>query len=285
MKRALPVLGLVLLCGLVFLLGRQFRVWEDAASGPEEGHPDGFVPLEERYEGLDQAVLQGLRLPGGEGIEEVTLGALTIRKKKVGIVRIGAFNEAFLEDLRLVVNEKLFSAVDGGSNVVPKVVMPPAVKLGPGHSPPRRKKPSADPGVVSKSGEQLTGAIKDLHSGMLALSAFKKKKVSSITVDGFTFVLKRENAPELCLIRCDKMSPNVAGSSRRELSLGGKVMFRNVAGESLCCESAVMSLGKTVLIAAKDVTIVTPAGTKKRGRMSFPLDPLVINPGFQKVAE
>ena len=278
LKRTACVLGFAVLVALVFALDWYYRSAEETEAGVNQPDSLRHVPPEKRHENLDNKIVSGLKSPGNKGIEQIEVGSLVIRKKKMGFIRIGGLNEVLLEDLRVTVNEDFFlpscEPSARGREQAPSAVQSPGK-----HSSLVNRGHSHLVGGTSRTGIQLRQLVRDLAPQVRSLSLLRPKKVSSVTVCNVSVVLARENVPDLCIVECRSLAPD---PEERELKLHlkGRVTFRNTADETLHCGKAVVCLDERCLVIAGDVTVLTSDGTNKLEKLRFPLDSLVKNPGF-----
>ncbi len=246
------------------------------------------VPVERRHDGLNVSVFKGLRLMGVWGCERIEVGSFEIRKKKIGFLRVGALNEAIVRDVRVVVRAGFFEE-DGDFDVNWRRF---AAQNGVAAGNDRRSANtpvSANSAAVRNTasfgrvkgtpGEFSKGLASELLGALWHYSPYRDQSVSGILVRNLEFVLQRDDGSELCLLQCNNASPR-SGKGADVTGLQGNVIFRNMRGEFLRCDEAVLALSGNPVVFASRGTVDTTASIHRFEKISFRLASLFQDASF-----
>jgi hypothetical protein len=268
------ILLIVLLMGL-WLLSRHyapFRQKNDIA----QIDPHRNMPRETRYQGLDYFSATGLRLPAYKGVKTIEIGSVLLRRKKTGFIRIGAFNEALISDVRIVLDAEAFGFKATVSAVATNI------GVGPVSEPSNREKQvlltmEGSPQCRSATeetntinapqneiSETLQQVFKDVITGLFSKNqkisgaAFRNVGIDVIDAAGFSWSLLHADGAML-----------VATPSRRELRFQGNIVIRNTEGDILTCEKANLVAGRAPTIVASHGNIQTQIGIRPFKELTF----------------
>jgi hypothetical protein len=227
------------------------------------------VPAEQRHHGLDRVIAAGIRLPGRGGIEQVEVGSFEISKKKIGHIRLGAYNEAVIRRLTLTVNRSFFaeSALTGL-----RIFLPGEAGL---HKvAPKWRLDRFASGAISNYFFSAAGPLSGSLWDLWAYSPHSGQSISGMSIRNFRLVLRSGGSPDLVLVRAGRVAPGT-GRGHSRLVLSGNVRFEDIAGRRLLCEEAILLLEDKLRVTATRGLRVSAEGTQTVGRITFPLRALV----------
>lgn len=251
-----------------------------------------------KYKGLNTMILRGLRWRSDDGSILMLVGSMDVRKKKLGFLRIGAFNEMVLKDVKLVLPENSLRQVKGVLPVVdvsqPKdSAQQVEVVSATGGAPlpndssrqvvtttggaPQPKGQSSASGVLPcpspslRASTGMAAAFQEIFTASSKVSGLTRKKISSVIVENFSMVVHQEAQDrEKCVVRCDRISPELS-ASHVCVVMKGDVQFENNQGETLQCEKAVIRSGPPPTVIAQDAHLTSSNSVATFKKFCFPV--------------
>jgi hypothetical protein len=227
----LPLLCVVVALAWIFAPGRQ----------PASDAQRDDVPPARRYAGLDLFKGEGFRLPAHDGIKSVTIGTFLIQRKKTGFLRLGAFNEAVLSDVRIVLDA--------------------AVLL-----------PAANPPLaVATVSDRLADTLVRLASEIRPALMAQDTRISSVRIRNVDVLVGRLDGSEYRVLHGGQVRSSLSSLKNREFVLEDGVTLATVGGEVLTCETAVMVLRSPATVTARKGTIESRDSKGGFKELSVPL--------------
>lgn len=249
-RSILGLLGAVLMAGAI---GAALVAWSVTRSARRaEPEPEPVIPPEQRHDYLDVTVVKGLRYRHPGRGWDVRVGAVEIRRKSLGFIRIGAFNEALITDMHITLTPE-FSV----SEVIALLrSLTDASSVGEANGTPSGRGPRQ----VGFFLEQL--GVTSPHAGT---------RVSSVRVRNLSLRFAPGNGePEIIYLSAS--SANIRGG---ELRLGGRISFGTPADQQIRCREARLSLGEPPMVSLRKAVVYSGGVTQTVDRLSFPLSALL----------
>lgn len=238
------------------------------------------VPAGKRHEGLDVGVLQGLRLQNVLGCRRIEVGSFGVRKMAMGFIRIGAFNEAVVNGLRVTVDNDFFTTSNEVVRAALRIQPPPAQADGQRRQGQATARPAPSGRGFSVARSSTTGLVSQVFGVLWQYSPCRDQRVSGFVIQDLSLLLAVRDGEDLCLLRCRSAAPWTAGA-QAHLILRGDVVFRNTLGETLRCEEARLVFAEPPLVHVQKATILSPGSTGRVDRISFPLRSLADGRRFE----
>jgi len=255
-RAILPELLLVILIAGLWLLARNYNSFQQDKDTAEVD-PHQNMPRETRYRGLDYFSATNLRLPAYEGVKTIEIGSLLLRRKKTGFIRLGAYNEALISDVRIVLDAKAFGlkpaipilATNTASRTEPALPNPgkPVAPAMAGRPPGRPVREEVNGGKVPKN--EISDTLQQIFKNVIAGLSAQNQKISGLTIHNIGIDVTDEVGSSWTLLRADEASL-VATPSHRGLRFQGNVVMGNTQGDRLACERTSLILGNSPQIVA-----------------------------------
>ncbi|MBP7830715.1 MAG: hypothetical protein KA248_12445 [Kiritimatiellae bacterium] len=243
---------IICLAGGLFccVAGLLMRVaWRENSSVPK---PKDIISPNPDHDRLDYEVVKGLKYSDPDKGWSVSVGAVEIRRKPIRFIRIGAFNEALIRDIRLTMDLK-----QDPSNFATLL---------------RQLGSSLDmqETMASRGGRnraRLTAFLEQLG----AKSPYHKTRVSSVRIQGISLLVTQGDAnPDLVLLSAD--SATFHGTRCR---LGGSVEFSSLGGQRITCREAELTLATEPMISTHTAILQAAGSTQEVEAVSLPLAALL----------
>jgi hypothetical protein len=252
----LPLLCVVVALAWIFAPGRQ----------PASDAQRDDVPPARRYAGLDLFKGEGFRLPAHDGIKSVTIGTFLIQRKKTGFLRLGAFNEAVLSDVRIVLDAAVLLPAAGPSNALAATAgpasplpQPPAVSV------------ANPPLAVATVSDRLADTLVRLASEIRPALMAQDTRISSVRIRNVDVLVGRLDGSEYRVLHGGQVRSSLSSLKNREFVLEDGVTLATVGGEVLTCETAVMVLRSPATVTARKGTIESRDSKGGFKELSVPL--------------
>lgn len=255
-ERRIDLILLASLAGLLVGLGiRTRRLYSiNWQSSTETGLPGTVVLPEQRFAGLETTIVRGLQWRDGQGRWEMTAETFDIRKPSLKFMRVGAFNEALITDLRIMV-DAAFLAADASND-------------------------SATPTVRAAWIQE--GGMASFLSAVWLDPLIINRQVSGLRIRNLSIFSRASDGSEQLVLQCDEAILSGRKNNLR-LRLRGEVRFSNIRAEEIICRQAdITPAAGSLQVMAREPTLHAAGKTQRLARISFPLTALVIEPDFSQ---
>ncbi len=246
-------LGLLAAVLAVGIISAALFVWRAGRPAHQAVHePEEVIPPERRHDYLDVRVVTGLsyRYPGRGW--DIQVGAVEIRRRSLGFIRIGAFNEALITDMHITLTPE-FKA----SEVIALLrSLSDAPAPEEGNEMPSGRRP-----------QQIGFFLEELG----VRSPHADKRVSSVRIRNLSLRFAPGNGePEV-----DYLSAASARIRDGYLRLGGPVQIGSPTGQQIRCREARLSLQESPVLSLREAVIHAQGITQSLDRLAFPLSALL----------
>ncbi|HOW96730.1 MAG TPA: hypothetical protein P5567_07605 [Kiritimatiellia bacterium] len=241
------LLAVGILCGAAGLLTRTSL--KDTGCVPSR---EKVVSSNTRHDRLDFNVVKGLKVSDADKGWGIRVGSVDIRRKPIGFIRLGAFNEARITDLRVTM-----SAQQDPSSFATLL---------------HRLSSSPDTlETVLRRGERDRARLAYLLDQFGTRSPYRNTRISSVHIEGLSLQVSPSNAEsDIMLLEADSVDFH-----GRRCRLNGAVSFGSLDGQRVRCREAELTLGTDPVISTHPAILQAAGATQEVETLSFPLAALL----------
>jgi len=203
-----------------------------------------FTPPDARYQGLDTLLGSNIKIGNAGDSFEISIGTLTIRRKKSGIVRFGMLNEVVIDKLRVTLSKESI----------------------------RRSIAGAVTETLQSTRSSDNRSMVELLAGSYPiLRSLSKESVSGLIVQDFECYMVVSEGENVLIMRAGLIESKTSLRKGGQLVMSGNVVLASLQGGTITCDRAIFS---------SDGSCVLKAGGYSARASEGAFDRLDIDPAF-----
>ena len=246
-----------LLCCAAGLLTR--AAWKHRRSRPA---PADIVSPNPRHSRVDVDVVRGLTVSEPGAGWSLHVGSVEIRRKSLGFIRLGAFNEALISDLCFTMAPR-----HDPSNFVSLL---------------RQLGSFPDPReALARRGGRTRARLAHFLESCGVRSPYQNIRVSSVRIHSLSLRVSSDDPPPDVVL----LSAGSAAFHGGNCRLGGAVSFGRPDGQRVICREAELSLAAEPMISARSAMLSAAGATQEIEFLSFPLAVLLAGEDLRPYAD
>ncbi len=245
----LGLLGAVLITGAICFA---LFTWMPSQSSPQTTlEQEEVIPPERRHDYLDVTVVNGLRYRYPGRGWDVSVGSVEVRRRSLGFIRIGAFNEALIRDMHITLMPE-FNKAEVIALFRNLADAPAEGDIG------------APPG---RHPRQLGFFLEALG----VRSPHADTRVSSLRVRNLSLrFAPGDQEPDVVYFQAS--SAHLRGG---ELRMNSGISFRTRNGQQIHCREARLSFREPPMFSLREAVVYSNGVTRAVDRLSFPFSALL----------